>query len=76
MLDSREDVDEKVVAGLNAGGAETRAAQDYGFMYQRSIEDPDGNKHEFGFMEPQAVEDGPDAYVSEHGAGPDPVPGL
>jgi hypothetical protein len=45
-------------------------------MYQRSIEDPDGNNLEFGFMEPQAVEDGPDAYVSEHGAGPDPVPGL
>ncbi|GGF31078.1 glyoxalase [Microbacterium sorbitolivorans] len=76
MVDSRDEVDEKITAGLAAGGSEPRDAQDYGFMYQRSIEDPDGNNLEFGYMEPQAAEDGPDAYVAEHGEGPDPVPGV
>ncbi|GGO61763.1 extradiol dioxygenase [Microbacterium nanhaiense] len=76
MLGSREEVDAKIAAGLAAGGSEPRHAQDYGFMYQRSIEDPDGNNLEFGYMDPQAAEHGPEAYVAEHGAGPDPVPGA
>ena len=50
---------------------------DHGFMYQRSIEDPDGNILEFFFMEPQAVEQGPDAFLAgQHpeAAGPFEVP--
>ncbi|MEU3554205.1 VOC family protein [Streptomyces fragilis] len=73
--DSREHVDKTVDAGVAAGGREPRAAQDHGFMYGRSLEDPDGNILEFLYMEPQAAAQGPEAYVAEHGAGPDPVPG-
>ena len=43
FLNSREDVDATVVKGLAAGGVEPRPATDYGFMYQRQINDPDGN---------------------------------
>ena len=74
--DSRAHVDSTVEAGLAAGGTENREPQDYGFMYQRSMQDPDGNIIEFVYMEPQAAEQGPGAYVDEHGAGPDPVPGI
>ncbi|MGJ0204311.1 VOC family protein [Leucobacter sp. gxy201] len=72
--DSRAHVDATVEAGLAAGGSENGEPQDYGFMYQRSMEDPDGNIIEFNFMEPQAAEQGPEAYLDEHGAGPDAVP--
>lgn len=66
--DSREDVDRIVEAGLAAGGSEPRPAQDYGFMYSRDLDDPDGNSLGFLYMEPQAVEQGPDAYLAEQGA--------
>lgn len=49
-LDSREDVDAVVSAGLSAGGSEPRPAQDHGFMYDRDIEDPDGNNLAFVYM--------------------------
>ena len=67
--DSREDVDEVVAKGLAAGGSEPRPAQDYGFMYSRDLEDPDGNNLAFLFMEPAAAEKGPEAYMAEQGAG-------
>ena len=41
--DSREAVDEMTDAALSAGGREPRERQDYGFMYSRSFEDPDGH---------------------------------
>ena len=63
--DSREDVDRIVEAGLANGGTEPSEAKDYGFMYSRDLEDPDGNGIEFVFMEPRAAEQGPDAYVAE-----------
>jgi len=66
--DSREDVDSVVEAGLAAGGSEPRPAQDYGFMYSRDLDDPDGNSLGFLYMEPQAAEQGPDAYLAEQGA--------
>lgn len=65
--DSRAEVDRVVEAGLAAGGAEGRDPQDYGFMYQRSLTDPDGNIVEFVYMEPGAAERGPDAYMEEQG---------
>lgn len=74
--DSRAHVDSTVEAGLAAGGTENGAPQDYGFMYQRSMQDPDGNIIEFSYMEAQAAEEGPGAYTDQHGAGPDPVPGT
>lgn len=63
--DSREEVDKIVEAGLANGGTEPTEPKDYGFMYSRDLEDPDGNGIEFVFMEPQAAEQGPDAYVAE-----------
>ncbi len=66
--DSREDVDAMLERGLAAGGTEPRAAQDYGFMYSRDLEDPDGNILGFLYMEPVAAEKGPEAYLAEQGA--------
>ena len=68
FLDSREDVDRVAAAGLAAGGSEPRPASDYGFMYQRQLNDPDGNPLEFGWMDPVAAEKGPEAYAAEQQA--------
>ncbi len=65
FLDSREAVDATVTAGLAAGGAETQPPSDYGFMYQRQLSDPDGNHLEFGWMDPVAVEKGPQAFTQQ-----------
>jgi len=65
FLDSRGDVDTTVTNGLSAGGAEPRPAADYGFMYQRQLTDPDGNVLEFGWMDPVAAEQGPDAFSAQ-----------
>ncbi|CAA9274695.1 MAG: hypothetical protein AVDCRST_MAG54-3205 [uncultured Actinomycetospora sp.] len=65
FLDSREAVDAAVADGLAAGGSEARAASDYGFMYQRQLTDPDGNVLEFGWMDPVAAEQGPEAVTSQ-----------
>ena len=63
--DSREDVDTVMEVGLAAGGSEHGPAQDLGFMYSRDLEDPDGNVLSFIFMEPQAAEQGPEAYLAD-----------
>lgn len=42
----RTDVDAKMKAGLAAGGSEPMPANDYGFMYQRTLADPDGHRWE------------------------------
>ena len=67
--DSRDEVDEVMAKALAAGGSEPREAQDFGFMYSRDLEDPDGNLLGFLFMEPAAAEKGPEAYLAEQGAG-------
>lgn len=67
--DSREEVDDVLAKGLAAGGSEPRPAQDYGFMYSRDLDDPDGNNLSFLFMEPAAAEQGPEAYMAQQGAG-------
>ena len=54
FLDSREEVDRTAAAGLAAGGSEPKPASDYGFMYQRQVNDPDGNVLELGWMDPDA----------------------
>ncbi|WP_430644854.1 VOC family protein [Agromyces sp. GXS1127] len=66
--DSREEVDDMLAKGLAAGGTEPREAQDYGFMYSRDLEDPDGNILGFLFMEPAAAEMGPEAYLAQQEA--------
>jgi predicted lactoylglutathione lyase len=65
FLDSREEVDKAVADGIAAGGVEPHAATDYGFMYQRQLNDPDGNILEFGYMDPVAAEQGPEAYANQ-----------
>lgn len=67
FLDSREDVDSTVARGLAAGGSEPQPAADYGFMYQRQLNDPDGNILEFGWMDPVAAAQGPEAVTSQSG---------
>ncbi|MET7771974.1 glyoxalase [Nocardia sp. NPDC005366] len=64
-LDSREDVDTVVQAGLTAGGSEPQPAQDYGFMYSRDLEDPDGNNLAFLYVAPQGAEQDPQANPAE-----------
>lgn len=56
---SREEVDEITEKALAAGGSEPRPAQDYGFMYARDFEDPDGNLFSAMWMDPVAAEQGP-----------------
>ncbi|GAA4976033.1 VOC family protein [Kineococcus glutinatus] len=65
FLDSRDDVDAAVAAGTAAGGSEPRPAADHGFMYQRQLTDPDGNVLEFGWMDPAAAEQGPQALAEQ-----------
>jgi predicted lactoylglutathione lyase len=62
--DSREDVDALIEAGLAAGGSEHGEVQDYGFMYARDLEDPDGNIISFTYMAAEAVKMGPKAYLA------------
>lgn len=62
--DSREEVDRVTEAGLAAGGTEPRPAQDFGFMYTRDLEDPDGNVVAFMYMAPEAAAQGPEAYLA------------
>jgi uncharacterized protein len=63
FLDSREAVDVTLADGVAAGGSEERPATDLGFMYQRQLTDPDGNILEFGYMDPVAAEQGPEAFM-------------
>jgi len=65
FLDSREAVDARVADGLAAGGTEERPPADYGFMYQRQLTDPDGNVLEFGWMDPVAAAQGPEAFQNQ-----------
>ena len=65
FLDSRDAVDQVLAAGLAAGGTEARPASDYGFMYQRQLNDPDGNILEFGYMDPVAAQQGPEAFADQ-----------
>jgi len=53
---SRAEVDEMLARALAAGGSEPRPARDYGFMYQRTIEDPDGHLWEPFWMDPAHVQ--------------------
>ncbi len=60
--DSRDDVDDLVAKATRSGGkADPNPSQDYGFMYGRSFEDPDGNIWEAFWMDPAAVEAPPEA---------------
>jgi predicted lactoylglutathione lyase len=63
--DSREEVDALLEKVLAAGGTEHRDAQDYGFMYARDFEDPDGNLFSVLWMDPKAADIGPEQWAAE-----------
>ena len=50
-LDSLDEVNKVTDNGLKAGGIEPNEMRDYGFMQQRTIEDPDGHTWEIFFMD-------------------------
>lgn len=55
--DSREAVDAIVETAIAHGGkGDIRPVQDYGFMYGRTFEDPDGNVFEPGWMDVAAMQ--------------------
>ena len=51
-LESREAVDEVIRTALTSGGTASEEAQDYGFMYTHSFQDPDGHLWEVFWMDP------------------------
>jgi uncharacterized protein len=54
--DSRDEVSSLVDKAAGAGGkADPTPTQDFGFMYGRSFEDPDGHIWEVMWMDPNAV---------------------
>jgi uncharacterized protein len=54
--ESREEVDRLADRAIAAGGRETEAATDQGFMYGRTFEDLDGHLWELIWMDPAAIE--------------------
>ena len=50
-VDSVDEVNSIVTNGLKAGGSEPNEMRDYGFMQQRTIEDPDGHTWEIFYMD-------------------------
>lgn len=50
-LDSIDEVNNLVTNGIKAGGTEPNEMRDYGFMQQRTIEDPDGHTWEVFYMD-------------------------
>jgi predicted lactoylglutathione lyase len=53
---SREGVDELAEAALASGGAAANDPLDYGFMYSRSFQDPDGHVWEVVWMDEEAAQ--------------------
>ena len=51
QLDSKKQVDDMLKKALVAGGKEPRKQQDYGWMYGRAFEDPNGHIWEAFYMD-------------------------
>lgn len=62
--ESRDAVDALTERALAAGGAAAKEPVDYGFMYGTSFYDVDGHHWEVMWMDPSAVEQGPEAYAA------------
>ena len=63
--DSRDAVDGQVDKAVAAGGkADPTPTQDFGFMYGRSFEDPDGHIWEVMWMDPTAIPAGEPAEAT------------
>lgn len=64
-VDSRADVDAVIEAAGGAGGRiDAAPPQDYGVMYSRSVEDPDGHVWEVIWMDAAAAEQGASAIAA------------
>ena len=50
-LENNDEVNAFAEKALKAGGKEPSDPQDYGFMYQRGVEDPDGHHLEVFYMD-------------------------
>lgn len=62
-VDSRDEVDAVIGKAGKAGGRiDASPAQDYGMMYSRSVEDPDGHVWEVMWMDAAAAEQGASAF--------------
>ena len=56
-VDSRDAVDATLTQAVAAGGrADPNPVQDHGFMFSRSVEDPDGYVWEIIWMDPSAAQ--------------------
>ena len=65
--DSREAVDAITSDAQKAGAViDPTPKQDYGWMYGRSFEDPDGHIWEVAWMDMAAVEQGPVAFETQN----------
>jgi predicted lactoylglutathione lyase len=65
--DDREAVDTFADAALAAGGTFAADPMDMGFMYGRSFFDLDGFHWEVMWMDPAAVEQGPNEFAAQQG---------
>lgn len=64
-VDSRADVDAVIGAAGGAGGRiDAAPPQDYGVIYSRSVEDPDGHVWEVIWMDAAAAEQGASAIAA------------
>ena len=55
-LESKQAVDDMAAKAVRGGGKEPKPKQDYGFMVQRTFEDPDGHTWEPFWMDPAHVQ--------------------
>ncbi len=57
-VDSKDEVNATLDRAVAAGGrADPNPVQDLGFMFSRSVQDPDGNVWEIFWMDPAAMGD-------------------
>jgi uncharacterized protein len=67
-VSSRDEVDSVAAAALAAGGSEADGAEEHGFVYSRSFFDLDGHGWQVMWMDPAAVQQGPEAFAATHAA--------
>lgn len=64
-VESKDEVNRMVAAGAAGGGsADVNPPEDHGFMFQRTIADPDGHIWEPFWMDPAAAAGGPPAEAA------------
>lgn len=64
--ESRDKVNELVDKALGAGALEARAPEDYGFMFGRSFNDPDGHIWEVMWMDKAALNQNVEGSAAAH----------